>query len=265
MKGIFRDTLLELRSRKVLYLFAFVTLVMFLGIWVTGEIGDDITFQAGQDFEMEELIGPLGPWIAYVFSKIMMIFVFLAVLSIVGLIPVSLEKGRAEYYLSKPASRSRLLISRLWSIWIVYGLVLIACGVITYGFTAVVHGVFEVSILYLFAIYWLDFLVWLSIAGLAGVLFGTTAGAMLSVFMIWVAQTLLAYHDIINQLVSSKPLNYLIDFFYYTIPKSGEIGDIAVGLAIGRGVDTWMPLWSSLLFALVMFYLADRVFKRRDY
>ena len=102
MRGLLGDAVGELLSRKVLFLFGFVTLVMILAVFVTGEIGVDIKVQGGEDFEVEQLIGPLGPWIAQVFSKVMTIFVFLAVLATVGLIPVSLEKGRAEFYLSRP-------------------------------------------------------------------------------------------------------------------------------------------------------------------
>lgn len=265
MRGLLGDAVGELLSRKVLFLFGFVTLVMILAVFVTGEIGVDIKVQGGEDFEVEQLIGPLGPWIAQVFSKVMTIFVFLAVLATVGLIPVSLEKGRAEFYLSRPVSRSRLLFGKLFSIWLVYGTVIIVCGLIIYGFTSVIHGVLDGKIVYLFLVYWLNFLIWLSIVGLAGILFGSAAWSMMAAFVVWIAQWLLSYHEGISQIVRSKLVNNLIEVLYYAVPKTGEIGDIAVSLSIGRTVDSWMPLWSSLLFAAVMLYLAAWVFKRRDY
>jgi ABC-type transport system involved in multi-copper enzyme maturation permease subunit len=265
MKAIFRDTLSELLSRKVLFLFGCVTLVMLLAVYLTGEIESDLSRSSGGNFQVEELIGPLAPWIAEVFSKVMSVLIFLAVLASVGLIPKALEKGRAEFYLARPISRTGFLFSKLLSIWVIYGSVAIMCGLITYAVAAVIHRMFDMSILILFFIYLLNFLVWLSVVIFAGVISGSTVWAMTAVFVVWLAQWLLSFHEGIRQLVSSELVTNLVATLYYIVPKTGEMGDLAVRLAIGRSVESWMPLWSSLLFAFAILYLALVVFKRNNY
>ena len=265
MDAIFRDTLSEFLSRKVLFLFGFVTLIMLLAVYLTGEIESDFSRSSGGNFQVEELIGPLAPWIAQVFSKVMSVLIFLAVLASVGLLPKALEKGRAEFYLARPISRAGFLFSKLLSIWLVYGLVAILCGLITYAVAAAIHGMFDLSILILFFVYLLNFLVWLSVVIFAGVISGSTVWAMTAVFVVWLAQWSLSFHQGINQLVSSKLVNNLVETLYYIVPKTGEMGDMAVRLAVGRPVESWMPLWSSLLFTFAALYLALVVFKRNNY
>lgn len=265
MIPIFFDTLSELLSRKVLYLFAFVTLLMLGLVYLTGEIGGDITGPSGSEVQMEALLGPMAPWIAEVFSRVMTVLMFLAVLASVGLIPAAMEKGRAEFYLCRPISRATYLVGKLASIWIIYGAVALLSGMITYGVTAAVHGIFDGRIVLLFAVYWIDFAIWLCIVGFAGVISGSTVWAMTAAFGIWIAQWLLSFHEGIASLISSKIIGNLIELLYYIVPKTGEIGGVAVSLAIGQGSTDWMPLWSSLLFAAALLLLALWAFRRHDY
>ena len=265
MRAILSDTLSEFFSRKVIYLFAFVTLILLLGVWLTGGIEQDFSRSMGEDFRVEDVIGPLAPWIATAFSQIMNVLIFLAVLATVGLIPKALEKGRAEFYLARPISRPGFLLSKLFSIWIVYGAVAIVCGLITYVAVAVTHDSFQMGIFLLLAVYLLIFFIWLSVAVIGGILTRSTVWAMTSVFIIWIAQSLLSLHDSVNQLISSRVLVNVIDTLYYIVPKIGELRDLAVDLAVGGNIQSWLPLWSSTLFAAVLVYAAVTVFKRSNY
>ena len=87
----------------------------------------------------------------------------------------------------------------------------------------------------------------------------------MAAFLVWVFQMILDYHETINQFVDSSWASYLIDGLYYIVPKTSAIGDMAILLARDQPVDSWMPLWSSLIFALAMYYFAARVFDRKDY
>ena len=67
-----------------------------------------------------------------------------------------------------------------------------------------------------------------------------------------------------EELVSSRAVIWTVDALYYIIPKTGQIHDLAGGLA-KHEVVAWQPLWTSVLFALVMLLLALSVFRRKDF
>jgi ABC-type transport system involved in multi-copper enzyme maturation permease subunit len=264
MKALLLDTISELTSRKIVILFAIITVVLLLGVWATWEIRADFSSQSDVTGS-GEVSNLLEPWVASAFSKIMSIFIFFAVLASAGLLPRALEKGRAEFLLSKPLSRTELFLGKLFSIWVAYGAMVFGSALIVYGVTAAVHGVFNLRILLLFAIYAVDFLVWVSVVGLAGVLSGSASWAIMAAFGLWIAQWLLSFHDIVEQLTRSKLVSYVLEALYYLFPKTDQLGSTAVALATGQTVESWLPLWSALLFAAAMLYLAVWVFRRRDY
>lgn len=264
MKALLLDTVSELISRKVFVLFAVITVLLLLGVWATWEIRDGLAPQS--DMSSSNDVGQLlEPWVATAFSKIMSVFIFFAVLASAGLLPRALEKGRAEFLLSKPLSRAELLMGKLLSVWLAYGAMVFGSALIVYGVTAVVHGVFDLRILLLFAVYAVDFLVWVSVVGLAGVLSGSASWAITAAFGLWLAQWLLSFHEAVKQLASSSLVSNVMEALYYLFPKTDQLGDMAVSLAVAQPVESWLPLWSSLLFAAAMMYLAVWVFRRRDY
>ncbi len=265
MRGIVTDVFAELVDRKVIYLFAFVTLVALLVIFAGSKIETEFDMPGGERLESEALGGFLSDWLVRGFSVFLTILVFLGAMASAGLIPRMMEPGRAEYYLSKPVSRTRLLLGKVLAIWFAYGLLVVLGGTLSALFAALVLGFSELRIVILFGIYWVDFLVWTSIICLGGVLFRSGSGAIISAFLVWILQEVPGFLEWVNQLLSWKAVGWIQDAIYYLIPDTSAMGDIAVQLTVGREVADWMPLWHSLLFAVVMLYLAVRVFKARDY
>ncbi len=262
MNGLFRDTLAEMISRKIFVLFVIVTLILLLAVWGTWEVRLNIS--GDQEFN-ESASGAAASLVAEAFSKVMSVFVFFAVFATAGLIPRSLERGRAEFFLSKPLSRARLLTARLVSIWLVYGLMVVACGLIVYLVMVLVHGGFDPAMLVLFVMTFVEFGIWVSIIGMAGILFGSASWTMIIAFSIWVAQLLLASHDSLRNFLTNQVVIYTIDTLYYIVPKTGQMRDLAVSVAIGRPVESWLPLWSSAVVAAILYYCTVSVFSRRDY
>ena len=265
MNGVLADTLSELKDRKVVYLFAFVTVLALLVIFAGNKVGDEFSVSMG-DLEGQGVAeGFITSAAATGFSYFMTILVFLAAMATAGLIPAMLEKGRSEFYLARPISRTRLLISRFFSIWFVYGLLILVCGLVALAFSAMLLGFAEGRIAWLFAVYWLNFLIWLSAICLGGLLFRSASGAIMLAFLIWLLRKVPGLLDWVNQLVDWKSLQWLRDVIFYLVPDSSGMGDIAVELTMGQRVSDWTPLWHSTLVAVVMLLLAIWVFKRRDY
>jgi len=264
MKALFLDTVREMISRKIIILFAVIVVILLLIVWGSWEVREGLAPQS--DLSAGDDVGRMfEPWVAEAFSRVLSVFVFFAVLASAGLLPGALEKGRAEFLLSKPLSRTELLLGKLLSVWLAYGTLVLSSSLIVYGVTCAVHGFFDPRIFLLFAVYAVDFLVWLSVVGLAGVISGSAAWAVMSAFGLWVAQWLLSFHEAIKQFSGNRIISYVMEGLYYLLPKTDQLGDVGVSLAIGRPVESWLPVWSSVLFAFVLTYFALLVFHRRDY
>jgi len=265
MRGITRDSVVEMFDRKLIYVFAVVTVLTVLIVLMSGSLDGQIRMQTGGGMDVDDINEVLGDPVVRIFEFFVSFLVFLAVMGTAGVIPTMLEKGRADYYLSKPISRTVLFLNKFVGVLIVYGLTIILCGVIVYLSLCLVHGIFNIHIVYLFIFSLLSFIIWYSITAFAGVVFNSSAIAIMSAFIIWILQKVLGTREWIKALVDSQPVHYIVDTFYYIIPKTGEISDMSVRMATSREIRDWMPLYSSLLFALVLIYLTVYIFKRKNY
>lgn len=265
MRGIFRETMLELLDRKVLYLYALVTLVAMAAFYYGSEFQTKIQIQTDGEMmggELSQLISGLA--VRYLGGYISFL-VFLSVMASAGIIPTMLERGRADFYLAKPISRQTLMGFKLLSIWLVYGGTVFIGGALTYLVMVIATGEFSFEVFYLLGMSLVSLLIWLSVTTLAGVLFRSITMAITAAFIVWAAQNILAMHEGITQWIDSETIVNLVTSLYYIFPKTSAVGTIALTLATGGDVGDWMPLWSSAIFAGAMFSLAVWAFGRKNY
>jgi ABC-type transport system involved in multi-copper enzyme maturation permease subunit len=263
MRGIIGDCFVEMVDRKIIHVFAVVTVLAVLAVLLSSQM--DMEFHVSGDLDMQPMTDLMRNPVIIAISTFMQFLLFLIVMASAGVVPNMLVRGRADFYLSKPLSRISLLLNKLFGIWLTYGVVMTLTGVITYIMIVLVFGLFDWKIISLFALNLVSFVIWLSITTTVGILSGSTAMSIMSAFLIWVAQLILGLHEQIKAFLDSKTAGFIVDVLYYIVPKTGEIRDITESLALGKPVYTWMPLYSSLIFALVLVYLAAGVFKRKDY
>ncbi len=264
MRGIARDCIVEMFDRKTIYLFLFVTVLALLSYHFLGGPNTEISIQTEG---MEQ--NPFLDWVTNPGLKVADTFlsfmVFLVLLATAGLIPNMFSRGRAEFYLSKPISRSSLLFNKLMGMWLVYGMTIAVLAALVYGVFGYLNGGFDWHVMVYFAFHLFNLFVWLSILVAAGVITGSTTLTLMSMFLLWVAQSVIQYHEEIAAFINSKPITFLLNTLYYILPKNGEMSKLTTDLAFGRGVDTWMPFYSTFLFALFCLVVGFRVFKRKSY
>ncbi len=264
MKGITRDTVVEMFDRKMIWLFLIVTVLAVLITLASGGLRVSIEEQSSQQ-GMAALGGIKAAILAPVTIAYMWILSFLGILGTAGLFPRMLERGRAEYYLSKPISRSSLYFNKMFGIFIAYFGVISLSLIVVYATLTLVHGSFSLRLLLTTVVTGgIVFFIYLSIAICAGIIAGSHAIAIMTVFIIGVAQWVLSL-QIIKQLVGSSFLSGIRDGFYYVLPKTGEILDLGRNFALERPIQSWMPLWSSLLFSLVVVLVTIWIFNRNNY
>ena len=262
MRGMTRDSFAEMFDRKIIWIFAVLTLLAVLGASASRSL--NVRMKAsGADWETVKgevttiAMNSLDAFVAFL--------VFLAVMASASAIPHMLERGRADYFLSKPLSRRTLLLSKLTSIWFVYGATVVCAGLLVFGTVAMVHQLFDGRVFWLLAMAAVQLLVWLSLTFAAGVFTGSTAMAIITAFMVWILQMILTGREAIKMFFNSDIASAVVDGLYYIFPKTSELSELGLTLAIGQTVDNWLPLWSSLLFAAVVISIALAYFVRKDY
>ena len=266
MRGLTRDTFHELIDRKIIWVFAIVTLIA-LGLTIIGGMAaDNIKVQAGGSTGSEEMVNQtIEGQLAGGLDMYLWFIMWIAVLGTAGLVPAMLEKGRAEFYLAKPISRARLLFGKLCGVWLVYGGILVVCALLQLTVWWAMFSLFNVGSLYVLAGVLLEFAVMLAILGLVGVLSGSFAFSLIAVFFFWVAQKLLMHREMLYELINNRVVERIGDVLYYIVPKFSQQEDLFVALANERTIESWLPLWSTALFGIVALVLSVIVFRRKDY
>lgn len=261
MRGILADTVAELFDRKVLYIFGAMTVIGLLSI--VGSASLNIQMM-GEGINLQEMNSALGNPVLKGINTFMYLLVFMAAMATAGLIPGMLVRGRADFYLSKPVSRASLLLGKVFSIWLVYGTVMMVCVLIEFLAAGLMLDAFAWGIAQIIAINLLAFLIWLSITCFAGIATGSSGMAIMAAFLMWLVQRVLTLHDALKQLVDSPAATYAVDTLYYIFPKTSQICDLTDQVVDGAA-HSWMPLYSSLIFAVALFFVTIVIFNRKSY
>ncbi|MDQ6699802.1 MAG: ABC transporter permease [Acidobacteriota bacterium] len=269
--ALIRDTFREAFARKIFWgffgcstmLILFFVFIMKIDI-VEGALATISIFgKTGErKQDVTQLVRQVGGGIAaFLYTAAM----FLAVFASAGLIPTIFEPGRIELLLSKPVRRYHILLGRyignllvvtlntvylVFSVWIIFG---------------IKTGVWTSSFLYSAAFTVFIFSVLLSVVVLVGVLWESAVVATMVTFALMIVSPFLAQKSTIERLLSSEWSRNVVRFFYYALPKVFDVGRISRELVLGKPIESWMPVWSTALFGVVMLSAGLYAFSRRDF
>lgn len=262
MRGLIYDTWVEMVQRRLIWVYAAVTVVAMLIIVGSKSMSIQIEVNGDPSNPMNSMVeqvavGSLDAYCSFL--------VFLTILGTAGLIPSMFERGRAEYYLSKPVSRTSLLLYKFSSIWAVYGATIVAGGLATFAVFYMAWRYGDAGLVYVFVFNLVSLFIWLSVTAFTGIASGSFAVSLMVAFAIWVAEGLLRYHEAVEQVTQNKLVIGVVSGLYYILPKTSELSDLTTKLALGQPVESWVPLWSSLIFASALVAGTVVLFNRKDY
>lgn len=190
---------------------------------------------------------------------------FLSIFASAGLTPSLLEPGRVELLLSKPLSRTHLLLGRYLGNILIVGLntTYLVGGIwLLLGLkTEIWSPDFLISIgttLFLFAVL-------LTVVVLIGVLFESTALAVMIPVGLMLTSPILAQHELAIRLLSSEWSRNVWRALYHVLPKVYDIGKMNLDYVMNRQVASLTPLWTSAGFGIVVLSIAVYIFRRRDF
>ena len=265
MRGITRDCIVEMTARKVKWLYAVITVIMVGSIIIVSQVRVYQDPGSLQELGARTFDQFRGEALVRVFDWFMYFLVILTGLVTAGKFPNMLIPGRAEFYLSKPLSRTSLYLNRLLGIFITYGGLIVMCGLLGYLTLYAVSSYWTDGILHMFALHLVGLFIWLSIVTFGGVVFGSTSAAIITAVLIWFAQLALRGRDFVSGLIDSTAVSTALDVLYYIVPKTGELSALTTSVALQEPVRNWLPLYSSLAFAIVLVVVTSVIFSRKNY
>jgi ABC-2 type transport system permease protein len=197
---------------------------------------------------------------------------FLAIFATAHLVPRLQEKGTIDLYLSRPVSRTRLLLSRY-----VAGLLLAGSNIlyligsiwlIVMWKTQVVHPRFFLAgAIILFVIATL-----LAFAFLVGVITSSTGVSIMTTYGLFFFSVMLVAHERIEAAVSKEWQAWMIKILYWVVPKTAELGQSVVAFVAGDIVPERMaatlsmtPFLTTAAFAVGCLALASWLFHRKEF
>jgi len=195
---------------------------------------------------------------------------FLSIFATAHLVPRLQEKGTIDLYLSRPVSRTRLLLSRYFAGLLLAGSnVLYLLGsiwLIVMWKTHVVHPRFLLAgAVILFVIATL-----LAFAFLIGVVTSSTAVSIMASCGIFLFSGMLVAHDRIAAAVSHEWQAWIIQTLYWVIPKTAELGAAVFAFVSSNSFGTQIelsptPFLTTAAFGLASITLAIWRFHKKEF
>jgi len=189
----------------------------------------------------------------------------LSVFASAGLVSAMFEQGRIELLLSKPVSRTHLLLGRyLGNLLVVAANIvyLVAGSWIIFGIKTHLWGMgYLISSLFTIFI----FAVLLAVIVLVGVAWESGAVAIMVTFAIMIITPIVAQKATLERLLSSEWSRDVVRVLYYVLPKTSDVSVMIRHLILNQPVGSWMPVWSTAVFGVVMLAAGVWKFQRRSF
>ncbi len=269
MRGLLRDTFKRALAGRALHILAVITVLACLGAATSTRLEFNFEMQTS-GLEIQDLGDGLESVFGFLLKGLATFFVFTSVMASAGTFPSILARGTAEFYLSQPLSRHSFYMRKLASLWIVYGGATACCLLAVSTVTAISFGFFPSIMPFLIILVLVRIAVWFCFTGFVGILSGSTVFTIISSFVLWLTQIYLArwrggWSDFADSVFGRKAVFAATDVLYWILPKEPEIIDLFELLADGGTVDSWMPLWTTALSAVVILAVTMVLFRRKDY
>jgi len=268
--ALIRDTFREAFARRIFWgfagcstaLLAFLVFIMRIDV-VAGALATVMIFgQAMPSTDVQNLVQQTQSVIAmalYFFGMALSVF------ASAGLVAAIFEPGRIELLLSKPVSRTQILLGRYVGNVLVVAANIAYLTVGSWIIFGVKTGVWGGGFLFSSVYTTFVFAVLLAVIVLVGVLWESAAVAIMTTFGIMLVTPILAQRATIERLLSADWSRDVVRVFYYVLPKTSDISVIIRHLILNLPVDSWMPVWSTALFGAVVLAAGILHFRRRSF
>ena len=275
LTAVITDTIRESLAKKLFLGFtalSLLTILIFIFALkidvVEGALGLATIFgQSAGDtpFDLEKFIFTAEAAIA---SLLFAGGIFISLFATASLFPSMQEKGTIDLLLSKPISRTGIIVAKFLG-----NLAIVTFNVffLIFGMWLVLSsktGIWNIGFLVSGLTIIVSYAVLLTILAFVGILAQSTGLSIMITFLVAYAISpllLLLQQPRVLRFFTHQSSRVFIKVLYYIFPKTTELGNITRLVVEGKEVTSWMPLWSSLLFGAVVFGVTVYLFYRKDY
>jgi ABC-2 type transport system permease protein len=191
--------------------------------------------------------------------------IFLAVFTTGSQVPNLMRRGTVDLYLSRPVSRTHVLLGRfLGATTLVLANLLYLCGGLFF-IVSLKTGVWNPRFIAASCLIFVTFMSFLGFMYLVGVVSGSTPLSIMLPYAVYIVSMPLAAHDRIAAAMDSRLAADVVQGLYWTLPKTAELGRDMVRLVAGRGTPALSPLLTTAAFGAGCLVLATVVFRRKNF
>lgn len=219
--------------------------------------------RSNQAFDVQRFVNFSYSWVSIVLYTW---GTFVAVFASSGLIPAVLEQGRISLLLSKPITRTTLLMGRYVGNFLVITLnhVYLICSI--WVIIGVKTHIWSPRFLLAVPISLFMFAVLLCVVVLIGVLSESAALSTMVPIAIMLVSAIVAQRNFVVKLLSSDWSRQLWIGLYWIIPKVYDLGNAMKQIILfDRDADWITPVWTSAAFGIVLLSSAIYLFRKRDF
>lgn len=172
--------------------------------------------------------------------------------------------GRVELLLSKPMSRTQILLGHVLGVWAAIGVLTLYLMGGTWLIMSLKSAVWNVHFLLSLLIVIGMFGVMYAVIMLMSVWTNSTAVALIVVYGLIFVSLVLAGAEQIGPLLGpvGEPVFWGL---YHVLPNFTEVTGLVTRLAHNETIESWYPLTSSLVFGAAVYGIAGGWFIRRDF
>jgi len=261
--GIFREAI----AKKIFLGFMVIsTLIILAFVFIVNLDSVDgmiAMFGASGDTAVKDMV--IGFQILVLNFSYLLIITF-CLISVSSFIPSMVEKGNIDVLLSKPIPRGAIIIGKFTGgVLLIFVSLLYLIGFV-WLILSVKTGYWHIPFLY--SVFWLtfSFAAIYSLLIFIGLVTQSSVVSMITGFILaFVVTPVLAVRSELFSFISNDAVRFVIDFFYYILPKPGAIADISAKILEGKEVTSYEPLITTALFTIAMLTISISYFRRRDY
>lgn len=191
--------------------------------------------------------------------------IFMSLFATSSLMPSLLQTGFVDLWVSKPLHRATILLGRFSGAVAIVAFNIFYLVLFSFLILALKTGIWNWNFIAAAVIIVLTFASLYTLMTFFSLLTKSGAFSLMITYLILFFSPLLLQRNQIYALLSSKYYGYLVDGLYYFLPKTTQLGNLTQQVVRGVPDISWMPLWSSLLFALFMLGVSTYIFQRKDF
>jgi ABC-type transport system involved in multi-copper enzyme maturation permease subunit len=264
LSAVVWQTLREARASKAFLSF---TIIMIIGLTLYGFVmfsaGFDLFLESAGEASQNEILN------MFLFTILNFIYFFLIVMatfSSARVIPAALEKGQVELLLSKPVSRTQIIIGKFIGV-IIFNFIIISFLILgTWIITSFRFSFWNANFLLSIPVILFIFAVLYSIILLFGVITKQSLAGMMIVYFIFliVSPFLYAVKEGSIGFLNSSGIESLLITLYYILPKTAELGAYFHMILFSGDID-YQPFLTSFIFMALLTAISIFLFKRKDF